>query len=98
MCRFNVVGHEIESRKGESGRQRVRCIRIRGWRASWWCGSRQTGGGCIILLFGHRQLEAIGKRCLVLADECGQTLRQMEVLATVGIQCPASGHLRLQRR
>ena len=36
-----------------------------------------------MLLFGHRQLEAVGKRFFVLADECGQTLKQMKVLATM---------------
>jgi hypothetical protein len=43
-----------------------------------------------MLLFGHRQLEAVGKRFFVLADECGQTLKQMKVSATIGH--PARGH------
>src|SRR5271170_1723924 len=36
-----------------------------------------------MLLFGHRQLEAVGKRFFVLADECRQTLKQMKVSATM---------------
>lgn len=36
-----------------------------------------------MLLFGHRQLEAVGKRFFVLADECGQTLKQVKVSATM---------------
>ena len=43
-----------------------------------------------MLLFGHRQLEAVGKRFFVLADECGQTLKQMKVSANHGH--PARGH------
>jgi hypothetical protein len=36
-----------------------------------------------MLLFAHRQLEAVGKRFFMLADECGQTLKQMKVSATI---------------
>jgi hypothetical protein len=43
-----------------------------------------------MLLFAHRQLEAVGKRFFMLADECGQTLKQMKVSAT--ISHPARGH------
>ena len=43
-----------------------------------------------MLLFGHRQLEAVGKCFFVLADECGQTLKQMKVSANHGPTCTGS--------
>jgi hypothetical protein len=44
-----------------------------------------------MLLLGHGQLEAVGKRFFVLADECGQALKQMKSVSNRGRSFPHVG-------